>query len=356
MPSKINVDIEKLREVAKNCDSYYCVGFKMGLSTTTAMRRMRKYGMELGKGRKSKDINVEDIFKGVKTFGNIRAYARSINVSQSFVVDRLRKHKIDYHTILQRYQNEIAPDLTSNILRVNSGDGIMIQADHHCPFLSLEWHYRALKYAKKHKIKKLVIGGDFFDFDRLSWWLKVANASDIAVELEEELSFSEMILNELNKQFNEIYFLGGNHWRNRLMSAMTYSIKTNRLFGLVGQKDNPNYHFSEHYDWLLIDDKLRVTHPRKARKLDGTLARDIAIKFPAQWVIVAHRHRVFSGFTPDGRPSTEIGWMGDTNRMCYYQHVDTSYYNWINGFCVWQDSTLKNLFEYNYDWKSLGDK
>ena len=60
-----------------------------------------------------------------------------------------------------------------------------------------------------------------------------------------------------------------------------------------------------------------------------------------------------SGFTPDGRPMIEIGWMGDVNRMRYYQHIDTSYYNWVNGFAVYKDSVLQNLFEYNFDWKSL---
>ena len=129
------------------------------------------------------------------------------------------------------------------------------------------------------------------------------------------------------------------------------TISNDRIMGLVGRKADSRYKVYGAFDWVLIDDKVRVTHPGKARKMDYTLARDLSILYPDQWLVVAHRHRVNEGFTPDGkRPFCEVGWMGDVDRMRYVQHVDSAYYRWVNSFCLYANGKLKNLTEYNYDW------
>lgn len=341
-------------DIANRSNSFRQAGKLANVDGTTAQKYIKKFKLKLkGKPKNApKNFDIDKVVENIKTFGSLRACARYMNCEPQVISKILDKHKIDYRTLIQDYQDIIAPDLRKNILKVDSKNGIIISADYHSPFNSNLWLDRMLKLAKKRDINRLVIGGDFCDFDRLSWWVKRSNSEDLAVPLEKELSYTENILERLDEVFDEIYFLGGNHWL-RLMQNITFSISMRRLMGLLDRKDNNNYHFSENYQWLLIDNRLRVTHPFKSRKLDGTLARDIGILHPDQIMIIAHRHRYFSGFTPDGRPSVELGWMGDVNRMQYVQHVDSSYYNWVNGFCVWQDNVLENLCEYNYNWKNL---
>jgi len=351
MSQKKEIDVNQIKQYLEEGCSISEIARRMGIDRGTVRNKMHKYGLK-PKEKKPLFSTVEEAIEGVKTFGSVRALARAKGCDHSTILEFLGKHKITVKDILADIQNDIAPELTGEIINLSSQGGVMIQSDHHCPFISLEWHERGIKYAKKFDIKKLVIGGDFLDFDRLSWWLRQVNAVDIAVSLEEELKFAEMIMGDLLNCFEEIYIVGGNHWR-RLLNHITYSISNERLLRLIGIFDTDKIRFSHMYDWLLIDGKVRVTHPKHTRKLDGTLARDLALKYPDQWLVVAHRHRAMSGFTPDGRPMIEIGWMGDVNRMRYYQHIDTSYYNWVNGFAVYKDGILQNLFEYNFDWKSL---
>ena len=285
--------------------------------------------------------------------GGIRPAAESLGVHHSAIQGYLSTRKTNLADIMFEYQQQIAPHLLETREHIE-GDCI-VSADYHSPFVSLDWLERLLEVSRKEGIKQLLIAGDFFDFDRLSWWLKMAQAEEMATKLDDEFAFSEMVLERLEEWFDKIYLLGGNHWR-RLLKSITYTVSSDRLMGLVGRKNDKRYVNIEYFDWILIDKKVRVTHPAKARKLDYTLARDLSILFPNQWLVVAHRHRVNEGFTPDGRPMLEIGWMGDTNRMRYIQHVDSTYYRWINGFGVYKNGQLKNITEYNYDWDKITNK
>ena len=349
--SQKKIDVDQIKQYLEEGCSISEIARRMGIDRKTVRNKMYKYGLKVKK-KKPLFNSVEEVLEGIKALGSVRAFARMKGCHHSTVLDFLGRRGITGKDILSSIQDGIAPKLSTDILNLSSEGGVMIQADHHCPFINLLWHERGMKYAKKFGIKKLVIGGDFLDFDRLSWWLRQVNAVDIAVGLEEELSFAEMIIQEYLNYFEEIYFIGGNHW-DRLLKHITRSITNERLLRLVGVFDTERVKFARSHEWLLIDNKVRVTHPHSMRKVDGTLVRDIAIKYPDQWVVVSHRHRGTSMFTPDGRPAIEIGLMGDIERIRYYQRVDTTYYNWVNGFAVYKDGVLQNLFEYNFDWKSL---
>lgn len=302
--------------------------------------------MRFGPESKLAGKTIEEIKDLIKAAGGIFPASRILSVSHSTIYNRLNVAGITLDDIMMEYQREIAPAIIDNDKL--TGDYI-ISADYHSPFISMLWLNRLLNVAKKENIKQLVIGGDFGDIDRLSWWLRQKQAEDIAVKLDDELAFTEMVLEKLFEWFERIDIIGGNHWL-RLLGAVTFSVSAKRLMGLVGQKDNPKLHFHGLFNWLLIDSKVRVTHPAKARKLDYTLARDLSILHPDQWIVVTHRHRASEAFTPDGRPIMEIGWMGDVERMRYIRYTDSTYYNWVNSFGVYKDGVMRNLTEYNYSW------
>jgi len=302
--------------------------------------------------KKEREFSIEEIKEAIITCGGIKTAASFLGVEPMHIYNKLARSGSSLGGIMKDYQQRIAPE--QKLQETISGDCV-ITADYHVPFVSLKWVNRIVKIGEKEGIKQLLIAGDFFDFDRLSFWAKVANAEDMTVPLEDELSLASMVLEELEGQYDKIYFVGGNHW-SRLLKNITFSVSSNRLLGLVNRANDPRYRLNEYFHWIMIDDKIRVTHPGKARKLDYTLARDLSYIHPDYWIVVAHRHRVNEGFTPDGRPQLEIGWLGDTERMRYVQHVDSTYYRWINGFAVYSNGKLHNLTEHNYDWTEVDSK
>lgn len=341
-------------DVSKKYYNHSEASVDLNIDRATIRKYMNLFGLSfLSKGTK----NIEGLTMGrikdvIITCGGIKPAASFLGVDPGQIHWRLYSSGTSLGEIMKEYQQKIAPE--QKLQETISGDCI-ITADYHIPFVSLKWVNRVVEIGKIEGIKQLLIAGDFFDFDRLSFWAKVANAEDMTVPLEDELALASMVLEELESQYDTIYFVGGNHW-SRLLKNITFSVSSRRLLGLVDRANDSRYRLNEYFHWIMIDDKVRVTHPGKARKMDYTLARDLSSIFPNYWMVVAHRHRVNEGFTPDGRPQLEIGWMGDTDRMRYVQHVDSTYYRWINGFAIYRNGKLHNLTEYNYDWTEIDNK
>lgn len=297
-------------------------------------------------------LTIKELKEAIKNCGGIRAAGRFLKIDHSSIIERLAKEGLTYKDLMSEYQNEIAPELKNDI--DIKGDCI-ITCDYHIPFVSLKWVNRVVEMGRISNINQLIIVGDFFDFDRLSYWIKQSNAEETAVPLGEELSLAEMVIEQLEEQYSIIHMLGGNHWR-RLLRMISFTVPSSKLMGLVGRHNDPRYKVYNSFDWATIDGKIRVTHPARARKLDYTLARDLSILYPNQWLMVAHRHRVNEGFTPDGRPQWEVGWLGDVDRMRYVTYVDNTYYKWVQGFSIYKDGVVRNLTEYNYDWSEIDNR
>jgi len=332
-------------QVSKKYTSQRTAGTGLGCEKTAVAKWMKHWGVEFSP--KKPLLTSGEIIEGLKTFGGVRAFARNQRIDHSTVLDYIAKYNIDHHKLFQNWQDRIAPDQDKYLLKP-TGDAIIV-ADEHCPFTDLKWVKRAVAKGKELGITQLVEGGDITDFDRLSYWARVSNLTDYTVALEDEFTMLEEILAIYEEQFDKIWILPGNHWL-RLLQNITGSVNSQRLLGLVGKFGDKRYHFSEFHHWLLLDDKVRVTHPMKARKADGTLAKDISILHPEQWIVVSHRHRGIEGFTPDGRPMLEIGWMADVKRMRYVQHRDSTYFQWVNGFGAYFKGKLMNYTEYNTLW------
>lgn len=90
----------------------------------------------------------------------------------------------------------------------------ILAADFHIPNHRLEPINAMLNYAKKKKIRKLIINGDLLDNTPFTRWLsEPVNPHDVPRWFDMAIDFLKM----LKKQFDEIYFLEGNHdfWYKR---------------------------------------------------------------------------------------------------------------------------------------------
>ncbi len=338
---------EYWEEVCKHYTSIREASRELNLDRETVKKYMNKFNLSFSPIVEK--YNLEEMKNCIISCGGIKLAAQTLGVKPEAIKNKIYSSGTSLTEIMYEYQQKIAP--IQKQAEMMTGDCV-ITADYHCPFVSIKWVDRVVEVGKREKIKQLLIAGDFFDFDRLSWWLKAANAEDMAVPLDDELNLASMVLEKLEKQYSTIYFMGGNHWL-RLLKNITFSVPSKKLLGLVNRANDSKYKINEYFDWILIDDKVRVTHPGKARRSDYTLSRDLSYIHPNQWLVVAHRHRVNDGFTPSGNPMLEIGWLGDTERMRYIQHTDSTYYNWVNGFCYYKNGILRNLTEFNTDWSEI---
>ncbi len=253
---------------------------------------------------------------------------------------------------LQKIQNEIAPEWPGVHL---PDDDYMIIGCVHMPNPHLLWIQRMLAIAKMEKIRKLIIAGDLFDLEILSYWTALANKESISQSLEKEFSFAEEVLKEIEKQFDKIYILPGNH-QERILQALKQSITNKRLLGLVNRGNDNRYEYIENYDWLIIgEDKLRVTHLRRRGGNDLTQAKKIAAKTHTP-VGAAGSHRYSEGTAADGiTPVIQIGAMMDMQRAGYKIKVDSANDDWTPSFLIYyKNGKYCSRTEHNYNWKKIG--
>jgi len=348
MSRKIHISKEKILELKKRNLNLWQIAKELGRGESTLYRKCKEYGISFK--QESRLPPFEELKEFILEYG-VRGTARILRTTHTYILHALSDKGYTYQTLLREYQDEIAKKQKPTLI---SGP-CMIASDFHAPFTSIKWTERLIKVGKREHVKKIVIAGDFFDFDKLSWWAREAHQLEQTVDLEDELCFAERILDWLEEAFLEFWWLGGNHWF-RLLRLISSTIKSERILGLVGRWQSEKHHFIEYFGWLIIDHKVRVTHPRRLRrKLDLTLSRDLSIKYPDQIIVVAHRHRGAEGFSPNGRPMLELGWMGDNERMRYYMHEDSAYYSWTNSFAMWKDGRLRHFTEYSYDWAKIDD-
>lgn len=98
---------------------------------------------------------------------------------------------------LRRAIDYVAPQYTK--AEVLPLDNYIISSDWHIPFVSQEWMEKIIYASKKFQIKKIIIGGDFFDWYFFSFFDK----RNPELRLGQEIKVGEMVLDELEKHFEK---------------------------------------------------------------------------------------------------------------------------------------------------------
>jgi hypothetical protein len=149
-------------------------------------------------------------------------------------------------------------------------------------FIAGDWHTEAmsqssfkimLAMARKipKKRRKLIINGDFLDAAHLmarnpqfkKWKGREDGMDEFFIPLsEDELNWGNRILDILQKNFNEIIYIEGNHcWRYRdFMSKCPADYAHNFDYRSKLQLTTRGISVVDYNDWLDIGDKLSITH------------------------------------------------------------------------------------------------
>lgn len=216
-----------------------------------------------------------------------------------------------------------------------------ITADWHIPLYDPEYANQFIMDARSRGVKKLVLAGDFFNFDALSQYYPKQDSAGLEVELAE----AELVMRTLLETFDEIIYVWGNH-DARLHKALGFTIQFREAmkltFGALGQEALSRIQFTNlDHVWIGDEGENRwyVCHPGNYTRVPLSTARTLTTKYNSN-VITAHSHHCAVGYGIDGsRVVAEIGGLFDRHKTAYLQR-STTFPTWAQGYAFLEAGRL----------------
>jgi hypothetical protein len=209
------------------------------------------------------------------------------------------------------------------------GDAI-ICGDVHVPCTDWAWAGRVVQVGAKLGIRRLIIGGDFFNMDAFSVFSHILPPASWA----EERDAARALLGDWLGWFDDIVVLMGNHDR-RMEKWAGGNLDEADIFGMV--LSNPARVKVSQFGWCTLISNgtpWRITHPRSYGRNQLTVASDLANKFQTN-VISFHEHHLSVGWDVYKRwVVVNGGTLVDPAKLAYVQLDDSRAAGMIQGFCA----------------------
>lgn len=258
-----------------------------------------------------------------------RAIARHFSTSEASVRRGLARVGYSRHLVQPLY-----PDIELDTPIEIVSDRIAITADWHVPLTDYDYVNDFLGVCRKRKVKDLLIGGDFFNFDALSMY----DPKQDSAGLERELSEGIHIMETLLETFDRIYYIWGNH-DARLHRSLGFKIQfaeaLKLVFGSLGEEALERITFSnlDHANVTVAGEKWYVCHPQNYSRVPLSTPRTLAAKFGCN-VVTAHSHHSAIGFAINGQDIVaEAGGFFDKTKTAYLQR-STTFPSWVQGYMI----------------------
>lgn len=223
---------------------------------------------------------------------------------------------------------------------VHEGEA-MITADWHIPLYDPGYVNEMILTARREGLGKLIVAGDFFNFDALSAYDPKQESAGLERELEEGVAVMRVLL----ETFDSIDYLWGNH-DARMHRALGYAIQFREamrtVFGILGAEALERITFTNlDHMWIDAGDKYPwyVCHPKAYNSVPLTGAIRLSSKMNSN-VITAHSHHCAVGHGTDGeKVVAEIGGLFDKTRTAYLQRT-TNFPTWQQGYAFLKGGKL----------------
>lgn len=206
----------------------------------------------------------------------------------------------------------------------------MITSDWHLPLIDTDVVFKMILIAKKFKIKRLAIVGDFVDFESISLWEhKNKNA-----EIRKDLDSATKMLEVLFDWFDEIRWSFGNH-DERLSRLFNFALHPTEFGKLITDQIGKKLFISSHpYIELENKGKWRLTHPKNFSILTARVPAKLAEKYRCS-VLGAHGHHLGFCFDVSGQDICgDLGCLCDFEKTHYMMYNDTTHPRWNKGFAM----------------------
>jgi hypothetical protein len=251
------------------------------------------------------------------------------------------------------------------------GDALIL-TDVEFPFHNADFLNRCLRLAKAWKVRNLIAGGDLVHFDSLSGWepswteVKLGGLSDSQADMlfefvnhlnrrdrkqgetilesigkaeahdgvSTELAASRTEIKRLEKQFDHIDFVLGNH-EGRLLRALETALSPSELMRLLEIKEG-KWRVSSYYYSVLVSngERFQIEHPKNTAKFS---AWKLASKYCSH-VIMGHSHQLNFTFDISGKYyAIETGHIVDEDRLAYAAQRHNTNYAHVLGACIVKD-------------------
>lgn len=220
-----------------------------------------------------------------------------------------------------------------------SDDDVMITADWHIPLYDPAYANEMIETARELNLSKLVVAGDFFNFDALSRFDPKQDSAGLEAELDEATTVMRILL----ETFDQVYYLWGNH-DARLHRTLGFKMEFKRAMTMIFDelgKEALDQLVISNLDHMLIETSVSewpwyICHPQNYAQVPLGTARKLAAKQNAH-IITAHAHHFAAGYAPDGkRIICDAGGLFDKNSTAYLQR-STTYPTWCQGYVYLKD-------------------
>jgi len=234
---------------------------------------------------------------------------------------------------------EILEDLAAGLDKPLEHDvaklgGVVVTADWHHPVTDYALVNQLIDHAQQHKVKNLVVAGDWWNMDALSVFDNKHEAANFGLELE----LSTRAMEKVAGVFDRIYFTWGNH-DNRFIKLLQYELDFKRsmrlLFGEIAPAIVDKVVFSN-LDYMIIHTPAgdyRVSHPKSYSSVPLANPRRQASKF-LMHALSGHTHHFAFGYDVSGQfIAAELGGLHRKDATKYLQRT-TNYPNWNQGYAL----------------------
>jgi len=235
----------------------------------------------------------------------------------------VRRHLLPTEDVTERLNIEL-----DNPIVLPKDDLYAITADWHIPLYDPEYVNTFIEDSRERGAKKLIVAGDYFNFDALSAYYPKQEAAGLEVEIAEAMDVMKALL----ETFDTLYYLWGNH-DARMHKALGFTIQFREamkmVFGALGKDALERITFTN-LDHMWIGDWY-ICHPGNYTRVPLSTARTLATKYNAS-VITAHSHHCAVGYAIDGsKVVAEIGGLFDRTKTAYLQR-STTFPTWAQGY------------------------
>lgn len=235
-----------------------------------------------------------------------------------------------------------------------SGD-FMVVGDVHVPYTDWGFAQRVGMVAKKQfrakKNRRLIIGGDFFNFDAFSSYTAMVSTPS----WREERDAAKAVMDEWLEVFSEIYYIMGNHDR-RIQKFTLGAFDENDLLSLIGVSRERV--FMSGFGYCEVDchgQKYRITHPKNYSVQQLNVADTLAQKHQCH-ILSFHEHHLALGW--DRYKNNLVingGWLGDESQLAYVSLDDSKSPRMARGFAMLKDGSPYLFGEAPFtDWSRYG--
>lgn len=248
--------------------------------------------------------------------------------------DRMRRirstngpNKGIYAQMLQEQRNPLN-------ISVDEDEPVLVTSDWHSPFVSQPYVELLDEVRKDHDVKILLSGGDLWDCDNYSSFVKLT----LMESFQGEVDAVAFWLKWIRRRFKNSYFCAGNH-EYRWINVNGGKMDMANLFSLT--KVNTGYEVTndDHLYLFQGDQKWLICHPKNYRITPLSVVRDLAAKKMCH-VLGGHGHQFAQGWDRSHRfKVADLGGLFDKAALEYLSKT-TCHPETANGFYLLVNNEL----------------